>query len=115
MTSFKTACGAAALLLASTFAASAAPVPGTGGAWIYDGRLPPSCDVRDIRVRHFDGDGHPESHADHLHLGHGHKWSKRNHKGQPVKPPCYVRRASMQSEPVSAPAPTRNVLSGDLS
>ena len=126
MNALKTVCAAGALLLASSTAAAAAPAPttprivpppGYDGAWVYDGRTPPTCNVRDIRVRHFAGDGHADTHADHAHLGHGHKWSKRNFKGYPTKPPCYVRRASAQSESPSdrATAAARNDLSGDQS
>jgi hypothetical protein len=119
------ACAAGALLLASAAASLAAPVstsrvvplPGSNGAWVYDGRTPPTCNARDIRVRHFAGDGHADTHAEHAHLGHGHKWSKRNFKGYPTKPPCYVRRASalLQTSSDIATAATRNALSGDLS
>lgn len=129
MTTTTSACAAGALLLASltsAFASPAAtahamPVPGTGGAWVYDGRVPPNCSIRDIRVRHFEGDGHSSDDAAHAHLGHGHKWSKRNCKGYPTKPPCYVRRVSAnpanRSElPVAGQAAAiRNDLSGDLS
>ncbi|RXF72935.1 hypothetical protein [Hansschlegelia zhihuaiae] len=125
MNAVETACAAGLALLASMTAAIAAPastpsvvpLPDYGGAWVYDGRTPPTCNARDVRVRHFAGDGHPDTHADHAHLGHGHAWSKRNFKGQPTKPPCYVRRAFPQSETpsASATAATRNVLSGDLS
>ena len=125
----KTACAAGALLLASLASAYAAPgatafagvVPGTDGRWVYDGRTPPTCNARDIRVRHFEGDGHGSDSAEHAHLGHGHKWSKRNFKGYPTKPPCYVRRAAVQSAIQSNPiiagtfAGTRNAMSGDLS
>lgn len=125
MTFLKTASAAAALLLASATVSLAAPastprvvpLPGYDGAWVYDGRTPPTCNARDVRVRHFAGDGHADTHADHAHLGHGHKWSKRNFKGYPTKPPCYVRRVSGQSETPAdlATAATRNALSGDLS
>jgi hypothetical protein len=125
MTSFKTASTAAALLLAFATVSLGAPastprvvpLPGYDGAWVYDGRTPPTCNARDVRVRHFAGDGHADTHADHAHLGHGHKWSKRNFKGYPTKPPCYVRRASAQSETPAylATAATRNAQSGDLS
>lgn len=125
MTPPKTALAAAALLLASATVSLAAPastprvvpLPGYDGAWVYDGRTPPTCNARDIRVRHFAGDGHADRHAEHVHLGHGHKWSKRNFKGYPTKPPCYVRRASARSETPAdlATAATRNALSGDLS
>ena len=107
MTFFTTACAAGAILLASSASAFAGqttarviPVPGTNGAFVYDGRTPPTCDARDTRLRHFAGDGHPDAHADHAHLGHGHKWAGRNHKGQPVKPPCYVRRVSERADAV---------------
>ncbi|PZQ86806.1 MAG: hypothetical protein DI534_16105 [Leifsonia xyli] len=133
MNTINTACAAGALLLASLTAAIAAPaattaaVNGTNGAWVYDGRQPPSCNIRDIRVRHFEGDGHSSDAAEHAHLGHGHKWSKRNFKGYPTKPPCYVRRAdgaqSLNADPSTRTdgariAPTANALvlkSGDLS
>lgn len=125
MTSFKTASMAAALLLASATVSLAAPastprvvpLPGSNGRWVYDGRLPPQCSILDIRVRHFAGDGHSSGHSAHAHLGHGHKWSKRNFKGYPTKPPCYVRRACAQPEtPADLATPaTRNALSGDLS
>jgi hypothetical protein len=124
MTILRNACAAGALLLASAsaFAAPASaprvvPLPGSNGAWVYDGRTPPTCNARDIRVRHFEGDGHSSADADHAHLGHGHKWSKRNFKGYPTKPPCYVRRASGLSETPSdhAIAVNRDALSGDLS
>lgn len=129
MNALKAACAAGALLFASLSAVCAAPAgidrnvggPASGGGWIYDGRQPPSCDIRDIRVRHFAGDGHSSDSADHAHLGHGHKWSKRDFKGYATKPPCYVRRASAE-RPTSAPSLSagisvafRNVLSGDLS
>lgn len=99
MTMLKTACAAGALLLASMTAAQAAPsdadgkplaFPGTNGGWVYDGRTPPRCNVFDVRLRHFVGDGHVTGHE---HLGHGHKWNKRGLKGRAIKPPCYVRRA----------------------
>ncbi|WP_020179894.1 hypothetical protein [Methylopila sp. M107] len=92
------------------------PVPGTNGRWIYDGKVPLSCNRNDIRVRHFEGDGHPSDAAEHAHVGHGHKWSKRNFKGYPTKPPCYVRRASAQFVTPSdlATAATRSALFGDL-
>jgi len=101
MTTFNIACATGAILLASLTAALAGPaaesrvvpLPGTNGRWVYDGRLPPSCSILDIRVRHFEGDGHARDHAAHAHLGHGHTWSKRNFKGYPTMPPCYVRRA----------------------
>ena len=129
MTIFKTACAAGALLLASLTAVCASPasssravpLPGSNGGWVYDGRTPPTCNARDIRVRHFEGDGHGSDSAEHAHLGHGHKWSKRNFKGYPTKPPCYVRRAAVQSAIQSNPiiagtfAGTRNAMSGDLS
>jgi hypothetical protein len=124
MTFLKTASAAAALLLASATVPLAAPastprvvpLPGYEGAWVYDGRTPPTCNARDVRVRHFAGD-HADTHADHAHLGHGHKWSKRNFKGYPTKPPCYVRRASARSvTPAALATPaTPNALSGDLS
>lgn len=93
------------------------PVSGTNGRWLYDGKVPPRCNMRDIRPRHFEGDGHRSDHSAHAHLGHGHKWSKRNFKGYPTKPPCYVRRASALPQISSeiATASTRNALSGDLS
>ncbi|MFD1330843.1 hypothetical protein ACFQ4O_02395 [Methylopila musalis] len=101
MTPFKTACAAGALLLASLTSACAAPAstPGHDGARIANGGAPGSCNARDVRVRHFAGDGHADTHADHAHLAHGHdlKWSKRNYKGYATKPPCYVRRASALS------------------
>ncbi|MFC3692310.1 hypothetical protein ACFOWB_08805 [Chenggangzhangella methanolivorans] len=125
MTFLKTASAAAALLLASATVSLAAPastprvvpLPGYDGAWVYDGRTPPTCNARDVRVRHFAGDGHSSDAAEHAHLGHGHKWSKRNFKGYPTKPPCYARRASTQPETPAdlATAATRNALSGDLS
>lgn len=76
----------------------AAPVIGTGGRWEYDGRRPPSCNDRDRRVRHFEGDGHTTGHE---HVGHGHKWSKRNFKGYPTKPPCYVKRVAARDRAAS--------------
>ena len=105
MRPFTSACAAGALLLASLAAAGASPdasrrtvpLPGTGGRWVYDGRLPPSCDIRNIRIRHFEGDGHRGGHE---HLGHGHRWSKRNFKGYPTKPPCYVRRTGEGRESI---------------
>ena len=136
MNTLKIACATGAILLASLTVACAAPagntsaasVYGTNGAWVYDGRQPPSCDIRDIRVRHFEGDGHSSQAAEHAHLGHGHKWSKRNFKGYPTKPPCYVRRAGDAQSSNLTPltqtdgadlAPTANAYvltnSGDLS
>lgn len=76
----------------------AAPVIATGGRWEYDGRRPPSCDDRDRRVRHFEGDGHTTGHE---HLGHGHKWGKHNFKGYLTKPPCYVKRVSGRGQTAS--------------
>ncbi|PZQ18147.1 MAG: hypothetical protein DI565_05445 [Ancylobacter novellus] len=109
MNTFKTACAASALLLVSLAAAYASPaartaVPSSEGRWEYDGKAPPSCNSRDVRVRHFEGDGHATGHE---HLGHGHKWSKRNFKGYATKPPCYVRRVSDRS--------VRAVVSGEPS
>ena len=122
--------GAAALV---AFVSACAPiderrltvVPGTNGSLIYDGRVPPNCNARDRRVRHFHGDGRTTGHE---HLGHGHKWNDRNFKGYLTKPPCYVRRATelrgqaattppIQTRPstagVTAAAP--HALPGDLS
>lgn len=123
MNTLEIACAAGAVLLASMTAAYAAPAtaqreplpfPNTGGRWVYDGRTPPRCNIFDVRLRHFEGDGHVTSHE---HLGHGHKWNRRGLKGRPIKPPCYVRRASAQSETPSdrATAATGAALSGDLS
>lgn len=120
MTSFKTASAAVALLLASLTAACAAPastsrlapLPGSDGAWVYDGARPPTCNARDVRIRHFAGDGHADTHAEHAHLGH--TWSKRNFKGYPTKPPCYVRRASARSE-IPSDFATRVAVLGGLS
>lgn len=101
MTNLTSACAAGAFLLASLFPSVAAPIAVADR--IYDGRQPPACDIRNVRLRHFEGDGHDRGHPEHAHLGHGHRWSKRNHKGQPMKPPCYVRAAAAET------------LSGDLS
>ena len=123
MNTLEIACAAGAILLASMTAVSAAPAtarreplpfPNTGGRWVYDGRTPPRCNIFDVRLRHFEGDGHVTGHE---HLGHGHKWNRRGLKGRAIKPPCYVRRASARSETPSdrATAATGDALSGDLS
>ena len=123
MNTFKTACAIGALMLASLTSAHSAPAaapreslafPNTDGRWVYDGRTPPRCNIFDVRLRHFEGDGHATGHE---HLGHGHRWNKRGLKGRAIKPPCYVRRSAAQSENPSdlATAATRNSLPGDLS